>query len=60
MSRILKTITEEQVREAIRKFEGAGGLITKLPEESTPRRTLVAANWDSFDLVPVDFSILQS
>ncbi len=34
MSRIQKTITEEQVREAIRKFEGAGGLITKLPDQT--------------------------
>ena len=60
MSRIQKTITEEQVREAIRKFEGAGGLITKLPDEGTPGRSLVGANWASFDVVPVDFSILQS
>jgi hypothetical protein len=60
MSRISNTITEEQVQEAIRKFEDAGGLITKLPDESTPGRSLVGANWASFDLVPVDFSILQS
>ena len=60
MSRITKTITEEQVREAIRKFEGAGGLITKLPEESAPLRSLVGDNWASVDLVPVDFLILRS
>lgn len=60
MSWISNTITEEQVREAIRKFEGAGGLITKMPEESTPERNLVGADWASLDVVPVDFSILQS
>ena len=60
MSRKSKAITEKQVREAISKFEAAGGLITALPDQVTPDRSLVGANLGSFDLEPVEFSILES
>ena len=34
--------------------------LVEMPDEGTPGRSLVGANWASFDVVPVDFSILQS
>ena len=41
MSNLLHTITEEQIRNALDKFERSGGLIKKLPDEIVPPRNYV-------------------
>lgn len=51
MSKKQKTITEEEIRGAIRAFQRAGGLIKVLPDEDTPPRNLVGAKYAAYEPV---------
>ena len=46
-----KLITEEDVQKALSKFEKDGGLIKQLPDQVTPRNTLVGARWGVYEVV---------
>lgn len=46
-----KTITEEDVRAALKKFLRAGGLIKRLPDQVVPRNTLVGARWGMYEII---------
>ena len=44
-----KTITEDQIRRALGKFEKRGGLIRTLPPLVAPARNLVGARHSAFE-----------
>ncbi len=44
-------ISPEEIAKALKKFQEKGGLITKLPDEITPRQALVGAKWGMFEIV---------
>ena len=44
-------ISVEEIAKALKKFQEEGGLITKLPDEITPRHALVGAKWGMFEMV---------
>ena len=44
-------ISVEEIAKALKKFQEEGGLITKLPDEITPRQALVGAKWGMFEMV---------
>lgn len=44
-----KTITEEQIRRALKSFEKRGGLIRTLPPQEEPPRMLVGARHAAFE-----------
>ncbi len=46
-----KTITEEEVQQALNKFVKDGGLIKQLPDQVTPINTLVGARWGVYEIV---------
>lgn len=46
-----KLITEEDVQKALKKFVNDGGLIKQLPDQVTPRNTLVGARWGIYEIV---------
>ena len=45
------SITEEDVQNALKKFIQDGGLIKQLPDQITPRNTLVGARWGTYEIV---------
>ncbi len=47
-------ITEEEVKEAIKRFEENGGLIRQLPEEPTPRLNLVGKKYAVYERFPME------
>ena len=57
MSKKQKTITEEEIRGAIRAFQRAGGLIKVLPDEDTPPRNLVGAKYAVYEPVVENLQI---
>ena len=57
MSKKQKTITEEEIRGAIRAFQRAGGLIKVLPDEDTPPRNLIGTKYAAYEPVVEDFLI---
>lgn len=44
-------ISPEEIAKALKKFKEEGGLITKLPDEITPRHSMVGAKWGMFEMV---------
>lgn len=42
-------VTHEDVQAALRKFEEKGGLIKRLPDEVTPRNSLVGSRWAVYE-----------
>ena len=51
MGKKQKTITEEEIRRAIRACQRAGGLIKVLPDEDTPARNLAGAKYAAYEPV---------
>jgi hypothetical protein len=43
-------ITHEELQAAIRKFQQAGGIITKLPDQPTHGQQSVAVKWGFLDV----------
>ncbi len=46
-----KVISEEEIQQAIKKFQEEGGLIRTLPAEVVPAHTLVGAKWGVYENV---------
>ena len=44
-------VTEEEIQNAIKKFIRGGGLIKQLPNQITPRNTLVGTRWGAYEMV---------
>lgn len=44
-------ISPEEISKALKKFQEKGGLITKLPDEITPRHSMVGGKWAMFETV---------
>ena len=51
MARKAIQITESDLKDAIRRFQAAGGLINKLPDQPEPMRNLVGARWGMYEPV---------
>ena len=58
MSKKQKAITEEDIRRAIRAFHRTGGLIKVLPDEETPPRNLVGAQYGVYEPVMEHFQVV--
>ncbi len=46
-----KSISEEEIQKALRKFLREGGLIKHLPDEVVPANTMVGSKWGMYELV---------
>ncbi len=44
-------ISEEEIQKALKKFQEQGGLITKLPDEVSPRNPMVGSKFGMFEAV---------
>ncbi len=49
MKRNTNTITHDQVKEALKRFQQDGGLLKRLPDQVTPVRQLVGGKWASLE-----------
>ena len=46
-----RSITEEDIHRALKKFVNDGGLIKQLPDQVAPRNNLVGARWGVYEIV---------
>ena len=44
-----RTISHEDIQAALKKFQGAGGGITRLPDQEQPLRNIVGAEWAMYE-----------
>lgn len=51
MKKNIKTITEQDVQKALKKFVDKGGLIKKLPDEVVPKSVMVGSRWGMYEQV---------
>ena len=46
-----KVISRDEVQQALKRFKGAGGLITQLPAQIVPPRNRVGGKWGVYEIV---------
>ena len=55
-----KQVTHEEIHKALKKFRKLGGLITRLPDQVTPRNVLIGARWSMYESISGIATVVES